>query len=95
MANQLCTYPPNLAISATLVPLLDPATTSPTTSTTDSDESAMPMKGIQMKSKWKILLADLAKVRKEHDGAKVQLRFPYFLAADRKLILPLHHVYWI
>uniref|UniRef100_A0A7I4DZM6 SNF2 family DNA-dependent ATPase n=1 Tax=Physcomitrium patens TaxID=3218 RepID=A0A7I4DZM6_PHYPA len=78
MANQLCTYPPNLAISATLVPLLDPATTSPTTSTTDSDESAMPMKGIQMKSKWKILLADLAKVRKEHDGAKV-LIFSQFM----------------
>ncbi|KAG0572879.1 hypothetical protein KC19_VG131700 [Ceratodon purpureus] len=78
-ANLLFNYPPRLTRSATLVPLLDPtATTSPTMSTTDSDEAGVPIKGIQMKSKLKTLLADLTKVRKEHDGAKV-LIFSQFM----------------
>lgn len=80
-ANQLFTYPPKPTRSVALVPLLDPSTvTSPTTSTTDSDETGVPIKGVQMKSKLKTLLADLAKVRKEHDGAKVfPPSFPIYL----------------
>lgn len=75
-ANQLSTYPPKLTRSVALVPLLDPTTvTSPTASTTDSEDTGVPMKGVQMKSKLKTLLADLAKVRKDHDGAKVFPRF--------------------
>jgi len=78
-ANQLFTYPPKPTRSVALVPLLDPKTvTSPTASTTDSDDTGVPIKGVQMKSKLKTLLADLAKVRKEHDGAKV-LIFSQFM----------------
>ncbi|KAG0596709.1 hypothetical protein M758_UG278500 [Ceratodon purpureus] len=65
-ANQLFTYPPRLTRSATLDPLLN------------STATRLTYYGIQMKSKLKTLLADLTKVRKEHDGAKV-LIFSQFM----------------
>ena len=75
-ASQLVTYPPKQTQSTCLVPLLDPAATASPTTSTDSEEAGDALKGIHMTSKLKILLADLAKVREEHDGAKVVLLLP-------------------
>lgn len=72
-ASQLYIFTPKQtrAVAAALAPLLDtPSNTSPTTSA-NSEESGEVVRGVQMKSKLKALLADLAKVRIEHDGAKV------------------------
>lgn len=71
-ASQLYTFTPKQTRAVVaLAPLLDtPSNTSPTTSA-NSEESGEVVRGVQMKSKLKALLADLAKVRKEHDGAKV------------------------
>lgn len=78
--NQLTTYtPPKPTRSVLLDVVASTTVTSPTTSTTDSDDTqALPIKGVQMKSKLRALLADLAKVRNEHDGAKV-LAHSYYL----------------
>lgn len=86
-ASQLVTYPPKQTRSASLVPLLDPSATASPTTSTDSEEAGDASKGIHMTSKLKTLLADLAKVREEHDGAKVVLLLPVMETLNFRLIV--------
>lgn len=70
-ASQLVTPPPKQKLAA-LIPLMDPASvTSPTRSANSSEDAGDPAQGVHINSKLKTLLADLTKVREEHDGAKV------------------------
>jgi hypothetical protein len=74
-ASQLVTPPPKQKLAA-LIPLMDPASvTSPTRSANSSEDAADPAQGVHINSKLKTLLADLTKVREEHDGAKVSTLF--------------------
>ncbi|CAK9225479.1 unnamed protein product [Sphagnum troendelagicum] len=77
-ASQLVTPPPKQKLAA-LIPLMDPASvTSPTRSANSSEDAGDPAQGVHINSKLKTLLADLTKVREEHDGAKV-LIFSQFM----------------
>ncbi len=70
-ASQLVTPPPKQKLAA-LIPLMDPVSvTSPTRSANSSEDAGDPAQGVHINSKLKTLLADLTKVREEHDGAKV------------------------
>lgn len=72
IASWLYTFTPKQTSAVVaLGPFLDtPSNTSPTASV-NYEESGEVNRGVQMKSKLNALLVDFAKVRKEHDGAKV------------------------